>query len=591
MKSEDTESFRRAAKKLTSISSKSASFGATDCELSLIFAPEVPFDPFNTLNQQQSRNSPTGTGSSVHPHEEQQCSYGDTEHQYASLPLFIESLHLEEGFSNLAARVPYRPPFDPLGVTCAASPRQVASDMEDEHGTLPSTSLCSTTIFRKPPLPPRPPDSMSNTMMPAPISKTIPIAADDVNISNKDSITTTSRACIQGESSGIIPIEPSQDTCSGPESSSREPLSVFAFPPSAALPTLPHSHSRSRSDVDQLTDNGMQRLRRLEELGGPSSWRRGTRSGDGKPQPQPAQHQQHGAEDGGRIDDSVVSGSDTSQQQPRELLIYAVPLIKDKLVFLPVSAWKMGPEQQDHEEEAPAPSIGGAVKASLGWFQGTMSNIWKSMKEKDPDTLQNKMYVAGNKILENMTAEERLMRNIPSSATKLVVYHPASVMPIEVQEQLSSMTATFCLKSVGKAAVAGLVLPVAVGMEILAVPGAGWYALYQLYKNSVTAAGGQRLKSYLSRGADIRVNYAADVRLDTYMERSQLSPDGALTSDDIDELCHDLQEPSLNHPLTELRKRYLCKHVPQNSDYALLPLKPNEDNLSAVSGSHPLAED
>ncbi len=74
------------------------------------------------------------------------------------------------------------------------------------------------------------------------------------------------------------------------------------------------------------------------------------------------------------------------------------------------------------------------------------------------------------------------------------------------------MTANFCLKSVGKAAVAGTLLPVAVGLEILAVPGAGWYALYQLYMNSVSAAGGQRLKSYLSRGNDIRVNYAADPR-------------------------------------------------------------------------------
>ena len=32
----------------------------------------------------------------------------------------------------------------------------------------------------------------------------------------------------------------------------------------------------------------------------------------------------------------------------------------------------------------------------------------------------------------------------------------------------------------GKAAVAGLALPVAVGLEIIAVPGSGWYALYQV---------------------------------------------------------------------------------------------------------------
>lgn len=37
-------------------------------------------------------------------------------------------------------------------------------------------------------------------------------------------------------------------------------------------------------------------------------------------------------------------------------------------------------------------------------------------------------------------------------------------------------------------------------------------AWLQLYKNSVSAAGGQRLKSYLSKGADVRVNYAAEPR-------------------------------------------------------------------------------
>ena len=35
--------------------------------------------------------------------------------------------------------------------------------------------------------------------------------------------------------------------------------------------------------------------------------------------------------------------------------------------------------------------------------------------------------------------------------TQLVVYHPASVDPLEVQEQLSSMTKSYCVKSVGEA--------------------------------------------------------------------------------------------------------------------------------------------
>ena len=38
----------------------------------------------------------------------------------------------------------------------------------------------------------------------------------------------------------------------------------------------------------------------------------------------------------------------------------------------------------------------------------------------------------------------------------------------------ASHSQAYCVKSVGKAAAAGLALPVAVGLEVLAVPGAGW---------------------------------------------------------------------------------------------------------------------
>ncbi len=47
-------------------------------------------------------------------------------------------------------------------------------------------------------------------------------------------------------------------------------------------------------------------------------------------------------------------------------------------------------------------------------------------------------------------------------------------------------------------------------------------------------------------------------RLDTYVERARLSPDGLLTQDDVDDLCHELEEPGLQHPLTELRNRCVC---------------------------------
>lgn len=44
-------------------------------------------------------------------------------------------------------------------------------------------------------------------------------------------------------------------------------------------------------------------------------------------------------------------------------------------------------------------------------------------------------------------------------------------------------------------------------------------------------------------------------RLDAYVERARLSPDGLLTQDDVEDLVHELEEPGLQHPLTELRNR------------------------------------
>ncbi|GAX78798.1 hypothetical protein CEUSTIGMA_g6235.t1 [Chlamydomonas eustigma] len=234
--------------------------------------------------------------------------------------------------------------------------------------------------------------------------------------------------------------------------------------------------------------------------------------------------------------ESTLSSEDADGYtvQPRELLIYAVPLIKDKLVFLPVTAWTVDPEEAKT-------GATGIVKSGLDRIGGAVSSIWNSLKDKDPESWKYKLYSHGQKILESMSAEERLMKNIPKNATKLVVYHPASVEPIKVQEQLSDMTANFCVKSAGKAAAAGIILPVAVGLEVLAVPGIGWFALYQLYKSSVTAAGGQRLKGYLAQSKDVRVNYAADPRMDKYRELSNSSPECTLSTDEIEELCQDLQ--------------------------------------------------
>ncbi len=50
------------------------------------------------------------------------------------------------------------------------------------------------------------------------------------------------------------------------------------------------------------------------------------------------------------------------------------------------------------------------------------------------------------------------MRYIPKAATKVVVYHPACVMPSEVQEQLQKMTSNFMVKATGEGLAAMLSL-------------------------------------------------------------------------------------------------------------------------------------
>lgn len=120
------------------------------------------------------------------------------------------------------------------------------------------------------------------------------------------------------------------------------------------------------------------------------------------------------------------------------------------------------------------------MKTGINKVTGSVVSWWNSFKDKDPDSIGHKMYQHGQVIINNMSAEERLMQNIPRNAQKLVVHHPAVIDPSQVMEQLEKMTATYCVKSMGKAAVAGVILPVAVGLEIIAVPGAGWIALYQV---------------------------------------------------------------------------------------------------------------
>ncbi|KAG2446877.1 hypothetical protein HYH02_008033 [Chlamydomonas schloesseri] len=260
----------------------------------------------------------------------------------------------------------------------------------------------------------------------------------------------------------------------------------------------------------------------------------------------------------------------------RELLLYAVPLFKDRLVFLPVVNWK------DEEDTS---TVLGKVNAGLNGVQQSISGMWHSLKDKG--NIPAKIYKAGQAILENMNAEERLMRNIPKRANKLVVHHPSSVPPDEIQDQLTALTSTFCYKSAGKAAAAGVMLPVAVGLELIAVPGIGWYTAYQLFKSTSAAAGGSRLNQYLkSDKREVRICYAPEPKMDLFILKARLSPDGVLTSEDIEDFCHDLKEPQLLHPLTELRNRHLKKTQTMNADYALLPMNApdGDDPYSSSAG-------
>jgi hypothetical protein len=48
---------------------------------------------------------------------------------------------------------------------------------------------------------------------------------------------------------------------------------------------------------------------------------------------------------------------------------------------------------------------------------------------------QHKIYKEGSEMMENMTSEERLMRNIPKNANKLIIHHPAAMDPSQVRVQ------------------------------------------------------------------------------------------------------------------------------------------------------------
>ena len=73
-------------------------------------------------------------------------------------------------------------------------------------------------------------------------------------------------------------------------------------------------------------------------------------------------------------------------------------------------------------------------------------------------------------------------------------------------------------KAVGKAAVATLMLPLAIGVDLIILPGPQvltYYTSWQLYRNAQGAMGSQRAAFVTQSGSDadtIRVDYVPDAR-------------------------------------------------------------------------------
>ena len=76
----------------------------------------------------------------------------------------------------------------------------------------------------------------------------------------------------------------------------------------------------------------------------------------------------------------------------------------------------------------------------------------------------------------------------------------------------------------------------------------------------------------------------ACARLDDYIDKALLSPDCVLTTEEIEDMCAELKEASLLHPLLELRARYLNKYQAHNAEYALLPA--TEEELTSYQSSY-----
>lgn len=54
---------------------------------------------------------------------------------------------------------------------------------------------------------------------------------------------------------------------------------------------------------------------------------------------------------------------------------------------------------------------------------------------------------------------------------QVVIFHPSRIPPDRIMEEISASSRTYGVAAVGRAAVAGLMLPIALGIDLIILPG------------------------------------------------------------------------------------------------------------------------
>ncbi|KAF6258069.1 hypothetical protein COO60DRAFT_1701524 [Scenedesmus sp. NREL 46B-D3] len=280
-------------------------------------------------------------------------------------------------------------------------------------------------------------------------------------------------------------------------------------------------------------------------------------------------------------------------QKRQELIIYAIPLTRGKVIRQPPGSGAAGAGLGLLRRARSALGLQAkgwkqAVAGHVGKVQGEASDLWERLATAEQGSVANK---AGQARAGQHLAEERLMRGVPKDISKVLIHHPSQVTPELIMEQMQTMTKSYGLKAVGRAAAATVMLPLAVGVDLVILPGPQvltYYTMWQLYRNTNGALGTTRMTKFITQGGsseNIRVNYVIDARLDRYFDQALDCPQGVLSEDDIDALVSDLREPSLQEALHSLRTKALTDENRRTSragdEYVSLP---PTDPAAAPSG-------